>query len=97
VKGARHTEEQIAERVGMGRTGVETILTRNESFRFTSKPGELYEIEDEDERWNEIERRNREAAAHQSDFDPPLYNVWKQQEKTKGPTHFGNSEVRWLD
>jgi hypothetical protein len=31
------------------------------------------------------------------DFDPPLYNVWKQQAKTAGVNHFGNSEVRWLE
>ncbi len=32
-----------------------------------------------------------------ADFDPPIYNVWKQQTKTAGVNHFGNSEVRWLD
>ena len=37
------------------------------------------------------------AASHATDFDVPLYNVWKQQEKTGGSKHFGNSEVRWLD
>jgi ParB-like chromosome segregation protein Spo0J len=37
------------------------------------------------------------AAEHAADFDPPLYNIWKQQEKTNGSGHFGNSEVRWLD
>ncbi len=37
------------------------------------------------------------AAEHATDFEPPLYNVWKQQEKTAGSNHFGNSEVRWLD
>jgi len=31
------------------------------------------------------------------DFDPPIYNIWKQQEKTSGSGHFGNSEVRWID
>ena len=30
-------------------------------------------------------------------FDPPIYNVWKQQAKSDGPSHFGNSESRWLD
>ena len=24
------------------------------------------------------------SALHQTDFDPPIYNVWKQQEKTAG-------------
>jgi hypothetical protein len=37
------------------------------------------------------------AAEHATDFDPPIYNVWKQQTKSKGADHFGNSEVRWLD
>jgi hypothetical protein len=25
---------------------------------------------------------DKAAASHAADFDPPLYNVWKQQEKT---------------
>jgi hypothetical protein len=33
------------------------------------------------------------AAEHAIDFDPPIYNIWKQQEKTAGSSHFGNSEV----
>lgn len=32
-----------------------------------------------------------------ADFEVPIYNVWKQQTKTAGVNHFGNSEVRWLD
>lgn len=35
--------------------------------------------------------------ANWTDFKPPIYNVWKQQDKTAGPDHFGNSEVRWLE
>src|SRR5260370_21610662 len=26
-----------------------------------------------------------------------FYNIWKQQHKTEGSKHFGNSEVRWVD
>lgn len=37
------------------------------------------------------------AANHLTDFTPPIYNVWRQQEKTAGSSHFGNSEVRWVD
>jgi predicted transcriptional regulator len=38
------------------------------------------------------------AYLHQDEsFEVPLYNVWKQQTKTDGSKHFGNSEVRWLD
>jgi hypothetical protein len=36
-------------------------------------------------------------AQHATDFTPPIYNVWKQQEKTPGASHFGNSEARWVD
>ncbi len=34
---------------------------------------------------------------HATDFEIPLFNVWKQQTKTAGASHFGNSEVRWVD
>lgn len=37
------------------------------------------------------------SADHATDFTPPIYNVWKQQEKSKGSDHFGNSEPRWVD
>jgi hypothetical protein len=40
---------------------------------------------------------SKPAASHLTDFDPPLYNVWKQQEKSAGLAHTGNSEVRWVD
>ena len=37
-------------------------------------------------------RKDQQASAdHATDFDPPLYNIWKQQEKTRGsnPTRWG--------
>lgn len=30
------------------------------------------------------------------DFDPPIYNVWKQQNKSNRVGHFGKTEARWL-
>ena len=40
----------------------------------------------------------RTAADHADEaFQPPFYNIWKQQEKTAGSSHFGNSEARWVD
>lgn len=30
-------------------------------------------------------------------FEPPIYNVWKQQAKTNAVSHFGNSETRWVE
>ena len=35
--------------------------------------------------------------AFADDFDQPLYNVWKQQEKSSDIKHFGNSEARWVE
>ena len=36
-------------------------------------------------------------SGYSPDFTPPLFNVWKQQTKSGGPRHFGNTEIRWLD
>jgi hypothetical protein len=43
--------------------------------------------------------KSHSALAGHADeaFQTPIYNVWKQQEKTAGSSHFGNSEVRWVD
>jgi hypothetical protein len=45
----------------------------------------------------DLPKPDRSAADHATDFDPPIYNVWKQQERTPGTSHFGNSDVRWVD
>lgn len=45
----------------------------------------------------ELPENLKPTANHLTDFDPPIYNIWKQQEKSNGVNHFGNSEVRWLD
>jgi hypothetical protein len=43
-----------------------------------------------------LAKAQQAAAEHATDFDPPIYNIWKQQEKTGGSGHFGNSEVCWV-
>lgn len=45
----------------------------------------------------DLPESDKPAAQHLVDFDVPIYNVWKQQDKTAGSSHFGNSEVRWVD
>jgi len=37
------------------------------------------------------------ANYQEPDWKPPLYNVWKLQEKTNTTNHFGNSEASFLD
>ena len=44
-----------------------------------------------------LDKVDQSAAEHATDFTPPIYNVWKHQEKTNGSSHFGNSEVCWVD
>lgn len=40
---------------------------------------------------------NKPSASHLTDFEPPIYNIWRQQEKSNEVGHFGNSEVKWVD
>jgi len=46
---------------------------------------------------DQMDKTGKANAEHVTDFKQPIYNVWKQQTKTPGKSHFGNSEVRWLD
>ena len=36
-------------------------------------------------------------ATYATEFSPPIYNIWKQQKKSTGSKHFGNSEQQWLE
>lgn len=45
----------------------------------------------------DLPESDKAAASHATDFEPPIYNIWKQQEKTSGSEHPGNTEIRWLD
>lgn len=45
----------------------------------------------------ELNKSDRAAAEHATDFEVPIYNIWKQQKKTNETNHFGNSEMRWVD
>jgi ParB-like chromosome segregation protein Spo0J len=42
-------------------------------------------------------KSNQAAAEHATDFKPPIYNIWKQQERSEQIDHFGNTEIKWLD
>lgn len=49
----------------------------------------------------ELEKLVKSAATlatyAEPDWTPPIYNVWKQQTKTNGSKHFGNSEIAFVD
>jgi hypothetical protein len=55
------------------------------------------EVVDENADLQKHPKPHRAAAEHATDFDPPIYNIWKQQDKSSGSSHFGNSESRWVD
>ncbi len=54
---ACHTEDEIAEKVGMSRDAVHRVLCETESFQFHTKSGFLREIEDDEKREDEIAER----------------------------------------
>jgi len=45
----------------------------------------------------ELPKSPEPAAEHQTNFDIPIYNVWKQQTKTPGIAHPGNTEPVFVD
>ena len=46
----------------------------------------------------QMRNSDKTSADHADEaFEIPIYNVWKQQSKTEGSAHFGNSDVRWVD
>lgn len=45
-----------------------------------------------------LDKRLLIKANHMDEyFKPPVYNVWKQQERSYQVTHFGNSEISFVD
>ena len=46
----------------------------------------------------DLPESDKPSASHLTDFNPPVYNVWKFQEKTSGiSNHYGNTEVTIVD
>ena len=48
-------------------------------------------------RTGKLPKSSQTLATYSEPDWTPIYNVWKQQTKTPGVDHFGNSEVRLLD
>jgi hypothetical protein len=46
----------------------------------------------------QLDKRLLIKAQHLDEtFKPPIYNIWKQKEKSDQVGHYGNSEITWLD
>lgn len=91
---ACYTLDETAIRIGWPRRSVTDWLG---SFGEKPASGELAQTDDSDESAITLSKEQLAAADHATDFSAPIYNIWKQQDKTAGSSHFGNSEVRWLD
>ena len=102
-----HTQEKIAEAVGMPQQSVADLLPEIRNYGIPVIPGQFAEdLESksekqqrkiEERRQKKIVETNKDNLEHALDFQIPIYNVWKQREKTEGLSHFGNSDVRWVD
>lgn len=79
---ASYTQEEIAELCECSRDEVRGV----KEVKF-GESGKL----------TEFPKDAQSSAEHATDFEPPIYNIWKQQTKSDGPGHFGNSEARWVD
>lgn len=75
------THEEIAERVGWARSKVTEFVDKRQMA-----------LSDKTDSGEYSRARHGNEA-----FERPLYNVWKQQTKSTGSGHFGNSESRWVD
>lgn len=76
---ACHTEEEIAETVGVKLGSIHGML-----------PGESLETDI----WQES---SVFANYRDPKWKPPLYDVWKVQNKSNETSHPGNSEAQWVD
>lgn len=101
---ACYTTEEIAEAAGLKPRATSTraeVIAKSfpgKDFAITDSP-EPEDDEEDSAAGGGLQPSKSElaAAVHQSDFEPPIYNIWKQQEKSSSVAHFGNSEQRWLD
>src|SRR4051812_1994288 len=99
---ACHTQEEIAAAVNVSQSAVRDFSSLVLGYQ-TTKTTDSDDASDESGADDEAKpsafakRGTSPAALHQTDFEVPIYNVWKQQTKTNEVSHFGNSEVRWVD
>jgi hypothetical protein len=103
------TQDEIAAAVGMPQQTVAELLPEIGKYQIPVIPGihaedapddgapEKAKREWEAKRQAKIVEENQNNADHAIDFQVPIYNVWKQQTKSEGSEHFGNSEVTWVD
>lgn len=92
-----HTEQEIADAVGVSKMKISRVCNSFKNFEICYKSGNFDNIEDLDERFDAEKEYSQEMSAHEKDFEIPIYNIWRKQNKTNDVSHFGNSEQTWVD
>lgn len=88
------TQEDIANELGWSQPSAAGFL---KSFIKNGKPADVDKSDDSEESGFTLTKSQKADSEHATDFQVPIYNIWKQQEKSAGSKHFGNTEVRLLD
>ena len=108
---ACHTQQEIADAVGYGQPAIaefskslQSIINASDGENDNSSENDEREFEEEDEGDSnslgtyKLDKRLMFKANHLDEhFKPPIYNIWKQQDRSEQVSHFGNSEITWLD
>ncbi|MEE9610393.1 MAG: DNA methyltransferase [Desulfatiglandales bacterium] len=82
---ACHTQQEIAEVVGLSREAIDKILNGRED-----EPGLVQKFQE-----NQSTKLN--FLDWTEDKDIPLYNIWKQQNKSSKIKYPGNTEEHWVE
>jgi hypothetical protein len=87
--------------VGNGIGADSDVSSENPSLISETESREFDEDEDDDSNSlgvYKLDKRLLIKANHMDDkFTPPIYNIWKQQERSNQVNHFGNSEISFVD
>jgi len=101
---SRRSISEFTESLQVGENGIgaeNADLSENPELTNDSENREFDDDEQDDSNSlgvYKLDKRLLIKANHMDDkFTPPIYNVWKQQERSEQVNHFGNSEISFVD
>jgi len=94
---ACHTQEEIADRVGITQQAVAQVLQETAKLPSLVKLHNFASSDVEGVLKKALTKERVAAAEHATDFETPIYNVWKFKKKNNQVNHFGNTEVTIVD
>jgi hypothetical protein len=102
---SRPAISQFLESLQLVTNGTGAVCDQMSENGEVANPEELREFDESDEGDHsnslgtyQLDKRLLIKANHLDEhYHPPIYNVWKQQDRSDQVSHFGNSEIDWLD